>query len=158
MAKEVKELKLVGTSDRNIIIVNEVIFKFTELQKQYKNQVESFKEDIESLEKEVWFLEVSKKDSPKDEERYNNIRTQKIEASQKAIKSYENATIEAQRLYESVSNFIDSLQDNIHINIEEGVNYAEYDEKFFLPIVDFAINIGWIDYEETIKKEAKKIA
>lgn len=153
--------KLSGMEERDTIIANELIFKLDELLRTYDRQVVQFKNMIEELKTQHWFLQVSKKDSPKDEERYNEIRKKKMEETQKAIESHEKAIIEAERLHESVAQFISDLSDKINMkqveNDDEIINTAEYDEAFFRPIVDLVTVLGYVDYDDVIKKKAKGV-
>jgi len=150
---------LSGMEERDRIIANELLFKLDELLRTYDRQVVQFKNMIEELKTQHWFLQVSKKDSPKDEERYNEIRKKKMEETQKAIESHEKAIIEAERLHESVATFISDLSDKIDTKREESesevINTVIYDEAFFRPIVDLVTVLGYVDYDDVIRKKAK---
>jgi DNA repair ATPase RecN len=158
MGKEISknELQLVGMENRDIVISNEILFKFSELKKDYEKQLKQFKETLEDLNEQLWFLEVSKKDTPKEEEKYNEIRTQKIKATNQAIETHNRAIKELEGLVEKSNSFLENINNHINIRIEGDNSYAEYDKSYFHPLIELATNIGWIDYEEVLKKQEKE--
>ena len=156
--QEHKEIQFTGMDIHKIVIVNEMIFKLDEDRKAYENAVKQFKLAIKDYKEQVWFLEVSKKDSPKEEERYNDIRKSKLDGLQGVIEGHERALGEQQELHDNLQSFIDVL--NTHIEFDVRIDdkgkkdyIAIYDDNFFTPIARLAEMIGWIDLDEGKKKK-----
>ena len=151
-----KQIQFEGMEHEKIVVSNEMIFKLDEILKSYNKSVEQFEGAIEDYKEQEWFLMVSKKDSPKEEERYNSIREDKLKGVRHAIEGGEKALKEQIELRDKIQNFVDIL--NTHIDFDVRINdkgekeyYAKYDENFFTPLTELAQLIGWIDLEEKKK-------
>ena len=161
VVKNYNEIKFEGMEKDDIIAMNEIIFKLDELRKTYHNSVEQFKNMIIEFHAQLWFLEVSTKDTPKDEEKYNEIRSLKIKQTKEAIESYERAQEEQEQLLNNVQSYLDILNTHIEFDIrideyDKKEHFAIYDKNFFKPIIDLAKNIGWVDLDDLGKKNKKK--
>jgi len=157
--KKVSSIIFKGMSKERIVVTNELLFKLDENKKINQKAVEYFEGNLDRLNIEYWFISLSKCKNKDEKVKYNAYKKQQLESTKKSIEQMERQIKAQTALLDKINSFLEMW--NKHVELTKSTNsetneterIATYDKDFFDPLIEFALNIGYLDYDYEITKK-----
>jgi len=142
-----KEYVIEGLSKEQVIEVNQVRDGIKEVVTIHEKNIEQFKDVLEKLEVQRWFLAHSTKrfNLKEQQVKYNNFKNKQTEVTEREILNYKGLLEKEEVFYSTSNNFLELFDSQVEIKETETEFIFTYKTGFYQLILQFAKTLGFKD-------------